>query len=90
MHNLKQLLIAADQFIYCLCGSLLSVFNRKIKVYADMTLSAQAYRLEQQGKRCGKFLRLTIDLLFRPFEKEHCRLSFESEKDRTQLPEDMR
>lgn len=89
-HNCKQVLIALDQLVYCFVGCVLSLFNRKITVYADMTISAQAYRLEQRGHWYGKVMRCAIDLLFRPIEHEHCRLSYESELNRAHSPADMR
>lgn len=89
MHNLKQTLIAFDQLVYCLLGSLLSIFNHKITVYADLTISAQAYRLADKGKWYGKAMRFTIDLLFRVFEKDHCYNAYLSEKKGGHLPEDV-
>lgn len=90
MHNLKQVLIAFDQLAYCLIGTLLSIFNHKIKVYADMTISAQSYRLAERGKWYGKAMRCLIDALFRIFEKEHCYNAYLSELNSSHLPNDMR
>lgn len=45
----------------------------------DETLSAAAYRLEQQGGWPGKLFRPVIDLLFRPFQKHHCYLAYLAE-----------
>ena len=52
----------------------------------DETISAAAWRMEQQGKLAGRVLRPLIDLLFLPLERDHCRLSFEAERDGKQLP----
>ena len=52
----------------------------------DETISAAAWRMEQQGKLAGRVLRPLIDALFRPLERDHCRLSFESEVRGAQLP----
>jgi hypothetical protein len=52
----------------------------------DETISAAAWRMEQQGKPGGRVLRPIIDALFRPLERDHCRLSYESEITGTQLP----
>lgn len=52
----------------------------------DETISAAAWRMEQQGKIAGRVLRPLIDLLFLPIERDHCRLSFESEVRGAQLP----
>lgn len=89
MHNLKQTLIALDQLIYCMIGMILSIFNRKITVYADLTISAQSYRLEQKGYWYGHYARVIIDLIFRPFGKQHCYLSYLSEKQGGHLPDDL-
>lgn len=89
-HNCKQVLIALDQLVYCFVGCCLSLFNSKITVYADMTISAQAYRLEKKGLWYGRLMCCAIDLLFRPIEHEHCRLSYESELNRAHSPADMR
>lgn len=72
----KNLLIALDQFVFALFGG-----------SCDETLSSYAFRREQAGK--GRALRVLIDCFFF-FEKEHCRRSFESEKERRHLPEDFR
>ena len=37
------------------------------------TISSAAYNGEQTGKIFGRIFRPLIDLLFRPFEKNHCR-----------------
>lgn len=73
---LKQNLIAFDQLLNAiLCGK------------ADETLSARAWRTEQDGKIFGKFFRPLIDtILF--FDKDHCYNSYLSEINRKQLPED--
>lgn len=56
----------------------------------DETISAAAYRMEQQGKLAGRILRPLIDLLFRPIERDHCRLSYESEIAGSHLPDGYR
>ena len=53
----------------------------------DETISAAAWRMEQQGKLAGRILRPLIDLLFLPIERDHCRLSAESEQKQAQLPD---
>lgn len=90
MHNLKQTLIAFDQLVYCLVGTILSIFNHKIEVYADLTISAQSYRLADKGKWYGKAMRFSIDLLFRIFERDHCYKAYLSEKQGTHLPNDVK
>lgn len=54
--------------------------------HPDETISAAAWRMERQGKVAGRVLRPTIDALFRPLERDHCRKSFESEVNGRQLP----
>jgi hypothetical protein len=56
------------------------------KGYPDETISAAAWRMEQQGKLAGRVLRPLIDLLFRPIEKDHCYKAWLSEVQRSQLP----
>lgn len=74
--------IAVDQLLYVLltlgAGS------------PDETLSAAAYRTERDGKWLGRVFRPLIDLLFLPFERDHCRNSFESEVNRLHLPKEYR
>ena len=54
----------------------------------DETLSAAAWRTEQKGRVLGRFFRPVIDLLFALFEKDHCRKSYESERNGRHLPEE--
>jgi hypothetical protein len=56
------------------------------KGYPDETISAAAWRMEQQGKIAGRVLRPLIDLLFRPIERDHCYKAWLSEVQRSQLP----
>lgn len=53
---------------------------------ADETLSARAWRAEQQGKVLGKVFRPLIDAMFYPFERNHCYGAWLSEVTRKQLP----
>lgn len=56
----------------------------------DETLSAAAYRSEGNGKLLGRIFRPLIDALFLPFERDHCRAAFESERDGRHLPKEYR
>lgn len=76
--RILHLLIAIDQLLW--------VLVTLGKGHPDETISAAAWRMEQQGKIAGKLLRPLIDLLFRPLERDHCRRSFESELRGSQLP----
>lgn len=81
-HNAHQFWIALDQlgnvFVSCLFRE---------KAWADETLSAHAWRWQIEGIR--EWPRRVIDgLLF--WQSEHCRKAYESEKNRTQLPEEER
>ena len=80
--RLLNILIALDQLAW--------VLLTLGKGYPDETISAASYRMEQQGKLAGRVLRPVIDALFWPLERDHCRLSFESERDGSQLPDDYR
>lgn len=88
-HNLMQILIAIDQLVYCIIGTFLSIFNHKISVYADMTISAQAHRLAIKDYWYGHYLEAGINFLFRPWEFEHCKKAYESELSNSHLPPDM-
>lgn len=76
--RILNLLIAIDQLAYVLltlgAGS------------PDETLSAAAWRTEEAGKLGGRVFRPAIDWLFSPFESEHCRKAYESERLGHQLP----
>jgi hypothetical protein len=50
------------------------------------TMSAAAYRLEQEGKLAGKVFRPLIDLVFW-FDPLHCHVSWLNLKQLTYLPE---
>jgi hypothetical protein len=76
--RLLHLLIALDQLAW--------VVLTLGKGYPDETISAAAWRMEQQGKIAGRVLRPLIDALFWPIERDHCRKSFESELRAAQLP----
>lgn len=56
----------------------------------DETLSAAAWRTEQKGRLLGRVFRPLIDLMFSPFEKNHCQKSFESERIGRHLPKEYR
>ena len=77
--RILNLLIALDQLAWVI----VTIGNGS----PDETISAAAWRMEQQGKLVGRILRPLIDALFRPLERDHCRLSAESEKARAQLPD---
>ncbi len=55
----------------------------------DETLSAAAWRWEQEGKLVGRVLRPLVDTLFW-FDPKHCQTSFESEVNRLHLPKEYR
>lgn len=76
--RILNLLIAIDQLAWVI----VTLGNG----YPDETISAALWRMEQQGKIAGRVFRPLVDLLFRPIEKDHCRLSFESEVRGAHLP----
>jgi len=76
--RLLNLLIAIDQLLW--------VILTLGKGYPDETISAAAWRMEQQGKLAGRVLRPLIDAIFLPFERDHCWLSYKSEIINAQLP----
>ena len=80
--RMLNLLIALDQLAYVLvtlgAGS------------PDETLSAAAWRTEQEGRILGRIFRPLIDMIFWPIERNHCRTAFESERNGSHLPEEYR
>ena len=81
-HNLHQLAIALDQL-----GNVLVSCAFGEKAWADETLSAHAWRWQEEGAR--EWPRRVIDaMLF--WQDAHCRKAYENEKSRTQLPENER
>lgn len=74
---LKNLLIALDQLL----GALF------LGNEADMTISAQAWLWHLQGKRDWAY-KLIDRLLF--WDRNHCAESFRSEKERRQVPPELR
>ena len=76
---LLQNLLALDQWINALLGG-----------WADETLSSRAWRTEQRCAALGRVFRPLIDLLALPFERDHCRKSFDSEREQRQLPPEFR
>jgi hypothetical protein len=80
--RLLNIFIAIDQLLW--------VVLTLGKGMPDETISAASWRMEQQGKLAGRVLRPIIDAVFRPFERDHCRLSYESEIMGSQLPVDYR
>jgi hypothetical protein len=78
MTYLLHLLIAIDQLANALLGGA-----------PDETLSARAYRAEQQGKLLGRVFRPLIDAIFW-LDPDHCRNAYNAEFRKLQLPEDYR
>lgn len=81
MARLKNLLVALDQFLFCVV-----TFGR---ASPDETASAAAWRLEQEGRWQGKVFRPLLDAMMW-FDKDHCRESYRSELLRAQLPKGYR
>lgn len=82
MTRVFNVLIALDQFLFCLLmlgGS-----------FPDETASSGAWRMEKQGRWQGKLLRPLIDWLFWPVHHDHCMRSYYAERKKMHLPEDMR
>lgn len=76
--RILHLLIAIDQLAW--------VLVTLGKGHPDETISAAAWRMEQEGKLAGRVLRPIIDRIFRSLERDHCRKSFEAERRGAQLP----
>lgn len=75
---LLQLLISIDQLA-----------NVLLLGHADETLSARAYRAWRAKRVFGRIFKPLIDGLFF-FDPDHCRVAYQSEVERRQLPPEMR
>lgn len=86
LKNLKQCLIALDQFVFCVLGTIFSLFKTSHRVYADETLSAYLYR--QKKYWYINAVRVLVDSIFFifTFKFNHCEESYLSELNRTQSP----
>ena len=73
----EQIPIAIDQLVNTICGG-----------WADETISSVAWRKRQEEKGWA-ILRRVIDTLFF-WQTNHCRSAYESEKNRRQLPPELR
>jgi len=71
-------LIAIDQLLNALIGG-----------FPDETLSSYAWRMDQKQQRYWGWTRRAIDTLFF-WQGGHCRLSYEAEIERLQLPPELR
>lgn len=76
-------------YLYHLLVALDQLANALLLGHADETLSARAWRTDQDGKLFGKISRPAIDilalLLTLGWDKNHCRTAYESELRRKQL-----
>lgn len=80
-HNGWQFLIWVDQGI----GGLVSTLFKE-RAFADLTLSANAWRWEQEGVR--HWPRKLIDALFF-WQEGHCKDAYDYEVERGPFPDDM-
>lgn len=74
MRRLLNLLVALDQFVFCV----ITLGDSD----PDETMSAAAYRLELQGRLQGRIFRPLIDGLFFVWQKDHCAKAYRSERKR--------
>lgn len=74
--RLLNFLVALDQFLHVV----LTLGNAA----PDETISAAAWRMEQENKWQGRLLRPVIDFLFLPIEKDHCYKAWLAEINGTQ------
>lgn len=92
-HNGHQALVSLDQAIYNVGGALWALFACALRflptetTYADETLSSRAWRWDTD--RVRRWPRKVIDAIFF-WEKDHCRESYRSERERRQLPPELR
>ena len=75
--RIKNFLISVDQLVW--------VTITLGAGHPDETISSAAYRYEKMGSTFGSWARKSIDFIFF-WEKEHCRLAYESEVYRLHHP----
>ena len=80
-HNGWQMLLHLDQGFGIVVSTLF-----KERAFADLSLSANAYRWERDGIR--RWPRVVIDALFF-WQKEHCKDAYDYEVERGHFPDDM-
>lgn len=73
-----QMLIAYDQLV-----------NTYFKGWADESISSRAYRRSLNDCHWCPVMKQVIDTIFF-WESDHCKKSYESEKERNQLPPELR
>lgn len=83
LHCAKQAAIAIDQFINCFFYHRAEGFGM-----ADETLSARAWRLRSDSRFWSLFYRIIDRLFF--WQKHHCKHAYLAEKNRYQLPPELR
>lgn len=74
MTYLRHIGVALTQLLCALVGG-----------WPDESTSRYLYRLDLQGRLAGRLLRPAVDALFF-WQRGHCRLSYEAERRRYQLP----
>lgn len=85
-HNAWQLVVAVDQLLNV---AICSVIMPNSKSFADETFSCRCYRKATPGRWGWIAMRKLVDLIFRPFEKDHCRLAYENEEARGHSPAEL-
>lgn len=65
--------------------ALTQMLNTLTGGWPDESTSSRLWRLEMQGNERAGFLRCVVDLLFF-WQHDHCRLAYEAERARYQLP----
>lgn len=77
-HRIYQILLAVDQLINALF----------LNGWADETVSARAYRMQDTSKYWAIARKVIDTVLF--FDKDHCKEAYYNEKMRTHLPPSLR
>lgn len=78
------------QYFWNLLIALDQLANTLLAGWPDETLSARTHRKAEAGQWFWRMLRAIIDFLFQWDCRNHCRVSFERELTRAQMPMEYR
>lgn len=87
MAKLKAAALAIWRYVFNLLIAIDQLGNTLIGGYPDETISSRAGKGALRGSVFWTFIAAFIDLLFLPFERDHCRKAIEADEgERVNIP----